>query len=361
MLVQIATWNVRGLNKASNQTQVTDLIKSSGISVCGLLETHLYSNNLSRVCNSIFGQWRWVSNHDVSQGGTRIVVGWDPSTVNVMVLHQHYQVMHCFIEPINGQEGFFCSFIYAYHRMVPRRELWEQLDIHRKTVNKRPWVLMGDFNATLDCSESSAGSSMVTRSMSEFRDCVNNMEIDDLCMSGLRFTWNKNPGKIDGLLKKLDRVMCNLEFIFKFPNAHALFLPFVTSDHSPALLSLPNLEKSKPRAFKFANYLSRKKEFIPIVKDVWQSNVKGHTMYSVVTKLKMLKKPLRKLNWDQGNLHTKLKNLKVELGRVQTEVVNDPSNKDLRFEEVVYLKAYKTAEVDLELFLKQKSQDWLVK
>nr|GFB01237.1 hypothetical protein [Tanacetum cinerariifolium] len=38
-------------------------------------------------------------------------------------------------------------------------------------------------------------------------DCVADIEVEDISMSGLNFTWNKCPGKVGGLLKKLDRIM----------------------------------------------------------------------------------------------------------------------------------------------------------
>ncbi|GKE05481.1 hypothetical protein Tco_1397499 [Tanacetum coccineum] len=46
-------------------------------------------------------------------GGTRIIVGWDPNSIRVMVLEHTSQVLHCFVEPVNGDASFFCSFIYA--------------------------------------------------------------------------------------------------------------------------------------------------------------------------------------------------------------------------------------------------------
>ncbi|GKB98484.1 hypothetical protein Tco_0984621, partial [Tanacetum coccineum] len=36
-----------------------------------------------------------------------------------------------------------------------------------------------------------------------------------------------------GILKKLDRAMSNEEFIKQFPNAHAKFLSYIISDHTP--------------------------------------------------------------------------------------------------------------------------------
>lgn len=79
-------------------------------------------------------------------------------------------------------------------------------------------------------------------------------------------------------------------------------------------------------------------------------------MFSVVTKLKQLKKPLRKLNKDNGNVFDKVKVLKSELERVQVDMEKNPFNKDLRDEECIYLKAYNDAVMDEELFLKQKSK-----
>ncbi|GKA68671.1 RNA-directed DNA polymerase, eukaryota, reverse transcriptase zinc-binding domain protein [Tanacetum coccineum] len=67
----------------------------------------------------------------------------------------------------------------------------------------------------------------------------------------------------------------------------------------------------------------------------------------------MLKKPLRKLNFEHGNLFANVEKLKLDL-------VANPHSSVLREEELSCLKAYKAALKDEELFLKQKSKiDWL--
>ncbi|GKD14110.1 hypothetical protein Tco_1198517, partial [Tanacetum coccineum] len=58
--------------------------------------------------------------------------------------------MHCFIEPVNGVPGFFCSFVYACVNTVDRRSLWKSLIIHKGLVKDRPWTILGDFNALFD-------------------------------------------------------------------------------------------------------------------------------------------------------------------------------------------------------------------
>ncbi|GJU59705.1 RNA-directed DNA polymerase, eukaryota, reverse transcriptase zinc-binding domain protein [Tanacetum coccineum] len=77
----------------------------------------------------------------------------------------------------------------------------------------------------------------MTTDMCEFRDYVNNIKVEDIASSGLFYTWTKNLFKVKSrdtsrVLKKLDKLIGNEEFIDKFPNAHAIFLPYLISDHS---------------------------------------------------------------------------------------------------------------------------------
>ncbi|KAK9071869.1 hypothetical protein SSX86_008299 [Deinandra increscens subsp. villosa] len=98
----------------------------------------------------------------------------------------------------------------------------------------------------------------------------------------------------------------------------------------------------------------------PLSADPVRVKLSNSTMYSVTSKLKSLKKPLRKLALEQGNLAERVKFLRKELGRIQEALVADNSSQDLRDEELIYLHALKDAEEDEELFLKQKAKiDWL--
>ncbi|GJV32918.1 RNA-directed DNA polymerase, eukaryota, reverse transcriptase zinc-binding domain protein [Tanacetum coccineum] len=56
----------------------------------------------------------------------------------------------------------------------------------------------------------------------------------------------QNPNS--GILNKIDRVLGNVEFMSKFPNSHALFLPHLTSDHSPTVLIFPKAMNKKHKA-----------------------------------------------------------------------------------------------------------------
>nr|GEU50636.1 hypothetical protein [Tanacetum cinerariifolium] len=215
-----------------------------------------------------------------------------------------------------------------------------QIPIESQFVNDsdedvdEPWCLLGDLNAPLFVEDTSMGSSSLDVTMREFKECVKNIEVMDVQRMGLHYTWNQKPKGKDGILCKLDRVLANLEFLDVFMGAHAVFKPYRISDHSPAVLSIPSLVKEKPMPFKFFNVM--------------------------VKKLKGLKKPIRKLMYDKGNLHANVVRLWEELDKVQTELDSDPNNLSFWEKEAAKLVDFNEALLMEEKFLKQKAKiTWL--
>ncbi|GKD83419.1 hypothetical protein Tco_1350258 [Tanacetum coccineum] len=179
------------------------------------------------------------------------------------------------------------------------------------------------FNIALYIDDKSAGTSNVDTALRDFQECVEDIEVSGVNCSGLRFTWNQKPQGKDGILKKIDRIMANLGFSNTFTGANAVFQPYRISDHSPAIL----------RGF---------------------LDVQG------CESLKLLKKTLRKLLYNQGNIFETVKHLRHELDEVQCALDSDPSNPNLREEEAAYLQAFKDASLVDERFLQQKAKvEWL--
>nr|GEW61890.1 hypothetical protein [Tanacetum cinerariifolium] len=65
---------------------------------------------------------------------------------------------------------------------------------------------------------------------------------------------NQKPKGNDGILKKLDRVMANLEFHYVFVGAHVIFRPYRISDHSPSVLAIPTLVQNEDVAKAFISH-----------------------------------------------------------------------------------------------------------
>ncbi|XP_022007434.1 uncharacterized protein LOC110906639 [Helianthus annuus] len=284
--------------------------------------------NLSKVCNAVFRSWEWTSNGNCCSKGTRIIIGWNPAIFDVMVLAQSNQVMHLQLVFKLDKRMMFCSIVYAENYYMARRDVWNNLSIHKVLVAGKPWCIMGDFNTALNIEDNSMGSSSISTGMRDFQECVDNIEVVDINRMGIHFTWSQKPKNGVGLLKKLDRVMGNMNFIAEFPKSVAIFKPYRLSDHCPCILLFPNATRLKPRSFKFANFLVFKPEFQEIVNNNWTSNVNGVHQFKVVKKLRLLKHPLRSLLFKQA--------------------------------ENVISRDLQEALLDEERFLKQKSKvDWL--
>ncbi|GJX41721.1 putative RNA-directed DNA polymerase [Tanacetum coccineum] len=268
--------------------------------------------------------------------------------------------MHVKVLNRANNDSIFCSFIYAGNLPSERKHLWADLEIHKNVVCGFPWILMGDFNVALNIEDYFSGPSCMNAAMNDFKACVNKIEVMDINSTGLHYTWNQKPRSGGGVLKKLDRIMGNLKFVDTFPGAYGIFQPYRISDHSPAVLKIPTLCTNKPKPFKFFNFLTYKSKFNDIVAEQWLMSVDGYSMYRVVTKMKALKKPLRKLLQSHGNLHDRVNSLRTELDEVQKALDRNPLDTNLRDEEAAYVNAFNEAKIDEERFLKQKAKiEWL--
>ncbi|GJT35154.1 RNA-directed DNA polymerase, eukaryota, reverse transcriptase zinc-binding domain protein [Tanacetum coccineum] len=146
----------------------------------------------------------------------------------------------------------------------------------------------------------------------------------------------KSPSKPEtSILKKLDRVMVNSEFIDKFGDVHACFHPFLISNHNPMVLHIPNtLEKKR--------------------------NLSSYRMYKLVQKMKRMKVPLNNLAWKKGNLFLHVKKIEEDLKSVQVEVEANPNCKVVKEKLSKILQEYNEAINDEEKRLAQKAKvKWL--
>nr|GEU42715.1 hypothetical protein [Tanacetum cinerariifolium] len=328
LIVEEECGNVTNDNKG-----VRHVINENNLAVCAILESHISSSRLA---------------------------GWNADIVDTSIISQSDQVMHTRIWIKAKRKELFCSFIYAHNRYTHRHGLWDSLCMHNCFIHNRPWCILGDFNDALNIEDTFVGSSIMDISMRGFKECIEEIELMDVLRSGLQFTWNQKPHGLNGILKKLDWVMANVEFSNGFVGNYAVFQPYGISDHSPAVLRIPLQNKLSPKPFKFANVVATFPRFKKVVKEGWSAQVSGFYMFRVVKKLKSLKKPLRKLLYDKGNLHDNVSKLRIEMARVQQDLDLDPSNLDLRDEEAVYVRAFTEALIMEERFLKQKAKvEWL--
>ena len=360
MLEAIGCWNIRGLNLTSKQKEIKNLISENKLSVMAVLETQINPRKLNKICDSVFGNWSWITNKRDEKKTIRILVGWNSDDIHVVPIDMNDQVIHCKLITVEENKVFFCSFVYAENKHTDRRVLWNSLQLHKNLIVGNPWCLCGDFNVALDLKDVSSGPSMMTRGMMEFCDCVKDIEVHDLNSAGFNYTWNQKPKTNDGILKKLDRVMCNIDFLDGFPNIHVQVHPYRISDHCSLIIKFPGKKKFKAKPFKFVNLLANKPDLKVEVEKGWKTKVNGFKMYQLVRKLKILKKPIRKLWKNNGNLSERINQLRKDIDNIQSELENNPYDESLKFEAAVYLQEINMAYEEEEQVLKQKAKiNWL--
>ncbi|GKC21676.1 RNA-directed DNA polymerase, eukaryota, reverse transcriptase zinc-binding domain protein [Tanacetum coccineum] len=132
----------------------------------------------------------WTSNGAWCNKGTQIILGWNRNDVDVSVITQDAQ---------------------------------SNLGMHKHYIRHRPWCILGDFNVALSLDDIATGSSTIDISMREFKECIDDIEVMDVQRTGLKYTWTQKPKGADGVLKKIDRIMDNLEFHDTFSGVHVIF------------------------------------------------------------------------------------------------------------------------------------------
>lgn len=187
--LKIVAWNLRGMCNRDKQKEIKIFLAENKFGICALLETHIKENIIKKICEYVYGNWDWISNIHHSSRGCRIIGGLNADLVNVMPVHSTNQAMLCAVETVDHQHRFFCSFIYAANFGKERKNLWKTLECYRNIVYKDPWILMGDWNVSLNVGDHSAGGSCKTADMVDFQECIEAIEVEDLNYTGCHFTW----------------------------------------------------------------------------------------------------------------------------------------------------------------------------
>ena len=149
-----------------------------------------------------------------------------------------------------------------------------------------------------------------------------------------------------------------------FPNAFTEVLQPGLSDHCPLVTNLnikPDSGRRKYYPFKFFNFWADHPDFLGLVKEAWDNDIRGTPMYRLTRKLKRVKAILRDFNfYSFGKLCERVMDARETLNQAQSALLNNPSNPMLIDNEKKFLKAYHDLDYAEEGFLKKKSRvQWL--
>jgi hypothetical protein len=190
-------------------------------------------------------KWKVFSNTAVASTA-RIVVFWNPATVNVDLIVFSAQGLHVLIYSLVHQFRVYASFVYGYNTVIARRTLWDDL---RNWIPNSPWLILGDFNSLLSQANKHHGEPVSNYETIDFRQCCSELGLTDLNYHGCHYTWSNGS-----VWSKLDRVLVNPLWSLANVSVHIHFdNPGAFSDHSPATVSFLTQQLVGKQCFKFFN------------------------------------------------------------------------------------------------------------
>ncbi|WJX46320.1 rhamnogalacturonan endolyase [Trifolium repens] len=212
------------------------------------------------------------------------------------------------------------SAVYASTNYLSRRKLWNELN-SLQIQHDLPWCFIGDFNVIMGAHEHRGRSSPARLPIEEFQSWTNSFNLIHLPTRGAEFTWNNGRGGSRHTERRLDRVVCNQQWIDLCCVSSVSTLTKIRSDHFPLLLDFKFSNTTFASQFKFLKMWSLHPSCRAVVSDSWNSVVVGCPMFMLSEKLKSLKAKLKTWNKDCfGNVHDLVASAELQLHQIQMQI-----------------------------------------
>lgn len=143
--LSLLVWNVKGAGGANFMSSIKELIGIHRPSVLALVEPRISGLRADEVCDRLGYDGLIRVEAQVFAGGLWLL--WNSASILVTLVRLDPQ--HITVEVVRrDEEPWILTAIYASPISSDRLHLWEDLAIFAE-MNNLPWLLAGDFNATL--------------------------------------------------------------------------------------------------------------------------------------------------------------------------------------------------------------------
>ncbi|GAV85493.1 hypothetical protein CFOL_v3_28929 [Cephalotus follicularis] len=194
--------------------------------------------------------------------------------------------------------------------------------------------------------------------MTEFNDCLNAIQVEDIRSVVRFFTWSNKIECNSAVNKMLDRILGNWGWHRVFNHNYALFHNPGVLDHSPVSVALSITWCNGTKPFKFLNFWVNNSRFLGLAKGVWSQRVVGNPLEVVIRILRNLKREL-KFTFKKRDPCRKKEAITAEIEVIQTRLLSNPTDLGLLRQEKLLSSLGKVKDEE-ESFLKQKSRiTWL--
>jgi hypothetical protein len=340
-------WNIKGLAKSPSRLALKRLIVSNNPDFVAIAEPWMSFEDLPRF---------WLHNLNLKLVATnardqRLPNLWflckqnlNPSLISV-------DDQHIALSILDNEKVFCLSVIYASTCYIKRRKLWQTLtDLQHQYHN--PWCFIGDFNTIMGAHEHSGNINPTRQPIDDFQHWTDSNFLIHLATSGAYFTWSNGRRGAKHTERRLDRAICNQDWLDACSTLECSTLIKNRSDHFPLLLDFANNNLRFKSSFKFLRMWSLHENCKDLIDASWRENVVGCPMYILNTKLKRLKDKLKIWNKEIfGNVHEYVKDAEQKLQVIQAQIQNDGITDDL-------MDLEKSAQCNLDKALDRQHEFW---
>ena len=184
---------------------------------------------------------------------------------------------------VNRMDGAVTVMAFAYEpvTLALRGELWEDLAQLCGALLDTPILIGGDYRVTLASDDRPNGAGGRDPGSAQFWEVLAQLGLTEMGPQDRRFTWRGPTSQ-----SRLDRFLCSIELLARFPLAEVTSLPRPLSDHTPILRST-QLGPGRPTYFKMDRSWLRDEGFKRDIAEWWHSLLNfGSALDRIITKLK---------------------------------------------------------------------------
>ncbi|XP_019432538.1 PREDICTED: uncharacterized protein LOC109339538 [Lupinus angustifolius] len=177
-----------------------------------------------------------------------------------------------------------------------------------------------------------------------------------LVSRGAEFTWSNRRRGSALTEKRLDRSLCNDDWLSNWNSVYCCTLPRISSDHHPLLLCSSSSMTKRNSPFRFLKMWMKHPDCSRVTEEAWKDEIVGCPMFIVAEKLKRLKVKLKIWNWNTfGNIHQRVREALSQVENIQSCINNDGPNDELLDQEgITQLNLLKALSMEDD-FWKEKS------
>jgi len=229
--MKILYWNVRGIANSPTKLAIKRLITQNKPDILVIAEPWIEFSNFPV---------RWLARQDLKLFATNNRNGQIPNLwcicknqLNPNILSIDSQQVSFMLKEHDNY--FSVSAIYASTSYLQRRNLWTNLQ-NLQTQYNVPWCFLGDYNAIIGAHEYQGAFQPSRTPMNEFLQWSNSNHLIHLPTRGSFFTWSNGRRGTNHTQKRLDRAICNQQWIDMCTTISCSTLIRNRSDHFPLLL-----------------------------------------------------------------------------------------------------------------------------